>query len=131
MIRTLAQDRADADSGGLRGASGEDHRFRVSKNDQVSSDRRRDRRYPMASVISVDDARAVTVNLSGTGVYFVTDQPFTAGQAILFVVTFEHSTPAGTRVTCSGRILRVDGRPDGFGVAATYEPIEFEIGTRA
>lgn len=85
----------------------------------------------MASVIAVDDARAITVNLSSTGVYFVTDQPLTAGQEILFVVTFEHSTPAGTRVTCNGRILRIDGRPDGFGVAATYEPIEFEIGTGA
>lgn len=131
MTRTLAQDRADADSGRLRAASGDDRRFRVSQISRVSSDRRRDRRYPMASVISVDEGRAITINLSSTGVYFVTDQPLTAGQEILFVVTFEHSTRAGTRVTCNGRILRIDERPDGFGVAATYEPIEFEIGTGA
>lgn len=85
----------------------------------------------MASVISVDGARAITVNLSSIGVYFVTDQPLTAGQEIQFVVTFEHAKPAGTRVTCNGRILRIDGRADGVGVAATYEPIEFAIGTGA
>jgi hypothetical protein len=131
MIRTRAQRWADADSRRLGAASGNDHRFSVASNDRVSSDRRRDRRYSMASVISVDDARAITVNLSSTGVYFVTDQPLTAGQQILLVLTFEHSTPAGTRVTCNGRILRVDGRPDGFGVAAAYEPIEFEISSGA
>lgn len=90
--------------------------------------RRREPRYPMASIISVDDAGAVTVNMSSMGVYFVTGQPLTVDQEIRLVLAFEHTTPAGTRVTCNGRIVRVDGRHEGFGVAATYEPIGFEIG---
>jgi hypothetical protein len=94
----------------------------------VLPDRRREPRYSMALIISVDDTGAVTMNMSSMGVYFVTGQPLAAGQEIQLGVSFKHAMPVRTRVTCSGRIVRVDGRPEGFGVAATYEPIGFEIG---
>lgn len=93
------------------------------------SDRRCAPRYPLVSVISVEGKRAVTVNVSSMGVYFVTDQPLTAGQAVLVVITFDHAASAETRATCDGRIVRVERQPDGFGVAATCEVIRFDIDT--
>jgi hypothetical protein len=130
MMWALAHYQAEADeSGGRHGRSGYDHLPPFLKDLHVLPDRRREPRYPLASNISVEDARAVTVNVSSVGVYFLTDQPLTAGQEVLLVLGFEHTAPAGTRVTCNGRIVRVDRRPEGFGVAATYEPIEFEVGT--
>jgi hypothetical protein len=93
----------------------------------VLADRRRAPRYRMASTISVEDARAVTVNVSSLGVYFMTDRPLDADQELQLVFAFEHSAPE-TRVTCNGRVVRVERRPAGFGVAATYEAIGFDIG---
>jgi hypothetical protein len=99
------------------------------KDLHVLPDRRCAPRYPIASVISVGGERAVTNDMSSIGVYFVTDQPLTTGQEVLLVIAFDHAAPAETRVTCDGRIVRVEPRPEGFGVAATYEVIGFEIGT--
>jgi hypothetical protein len=132
MLWALTDDQAEAEKHGRRhDRSGEDHLPRFLKDLQVLSDRRRAPRYPIASVISVEDARAVTVNVSSIGVYFVTDQPLTAGQEVLLVLAFDHTAPAETRVTCHGRIVRVERLPEGVGAAATYEAIGFEIGTSA
>jgi hypothetical protein len=90
-------------------------------------DRRRALRYPIASIIWVADARAVTMDLSSTGVYFAAEWPFTVGEEVPLVLAFEHSAPSRTRVICKARIVRVDPRLDGFLVAAAYEPIRFEI----
>jgi PilZ domain len=95
----------------------------------VLADRRCALRYHIASSISVEDSPAVTENVSSMGVYFVTDRPLTADQEVLLVFAFDHAAPE-TRVTCNGRIVRVERRPGGFGVAATYEAIGFEIGTK-
>ena len=92
------------------------------------ADRRLAPRYRIASTISVEDARAVTVNVSSMGVYFMTDRPLDADQEFQLVFAFEYSAPE-TRVTCNGRVVRVERRPVGFGVAATYEAIGFDIGT--
>ena len=94
-------------------------------------DRRRALRYPIASTISVGETRAVTIDLSSTGVCFAANWPFTVGQEVPLVLSFEHSAPGKTRVICKARIVRVDRLFDRFQVAATYEPIGFEIGGTA
>ncbi len=93
----------------------------------MDPERRRAPRYPLALEIDVNGGTGVTVNLSETGVYFLTAHAVAADQELALVFPFEHAAPSGTRAACAARVLRVDRRAEGFGVAATYETITFEI----
>jgi hypothetical protein len=56
----------------------------------------------------------VTRDFSTEGVYFETDQAFSAGQAIMFSILMEHSC---IRLRCHGEVLRVERIGEKRGVA--------------
>jgi hypothetical protein len=90
-------------------------------------ERRRAPRYTVAHEILVNGGTGVTRDLSSSGVYFETDCLLVADQPVSLVFPFQHAAPSGTRAACAARVLRVDRRQRGYGVAATYEFIGFEI----
>jgi hypothetical protein len=92
----------------------------------VHPERRCEPRYPVAVEIKVDNGSGMTANFSGTGVYFETRERLSADDEITIVFPFHHAVP-GARASCSARVLRVDQRSDGIGVAASYEAISFEV----
>ncbi len=63
------------------------------------------------------------MNVSSTGVYVEIACSLQLGQQVAFVFDFGHAAPGGTRAACAARVLRVDRRKKGYGVAATYEAI--------
>ncbi len=66
--------------------------------------------------------------MSGSGVYFETDESFTAGSVVDFSVDLEYARVEGTiRLICSGRIVRVDRRKGKLGIAVAIESHRFEI----
>ena len=65
-----------------------------------------------------DQAKGVTVNMSATGVYFVTDAALSAGQPVRFSIQFENNTdPSGILfLECEGNVTRVEHAGEKFGV---------------
>lgn len=89
-------------------------------------ERRRTPRYRLDAEIAVSDGIGRTIDLSANGVYFESSIAFAPGQEVALVFPFEH-VARGTSVHCSARIVRVERRGDGFGIAATYEPVSFSV----
>lgn len=100
----------------------------------MTTDLRSSQRYslslPVEAVVSTrqDSIQAVSENISGNGIYFVSQQPLAADERILFIVTLSQDTfrPARTRIHCRGRVVRVDHRGTTYGVAAAIEHYRFE-----
>lgn len=93
----------------------------------LKRDRRGPHRYAIVATMPLNGSGVVqSMNLSSSGIYFRTDQPFAGGQEISLTLPFTHAGPPGTRVRCAARVVRVERLENGYGVAATYEPIAFE-----
>jgi len=91
----------------------------------VDQERRRAPRYRIDAEIAVDDGTGRTIDLSSNSVYFEAARPLTPGDEVVLVFPFEHS--GGACVRCTARVVRVDVRGDLFGIAATYEPVSFNV----
>ena len=83
-------------------------------------------RYEATVPVSLEHGKGVTRNVSSSGVYFETDQAFTAGSAVSFRLDFENAPGGPLRVTCEGKIVRVEQRDGKLGVAATITDYKFE-----
>jgi hypothetical protein len=82
-------------------------------------DRRVAKRYAVALPVDLTPGRAVTRDVSETGIYFETSQPLAAGATLRFILTLGQNDPDGRfRVECEGRIVRVEHRGPTLGVAA-------------
>jgi hypothetical protein len=68
--------------------------------------------------IRSERGKGLTRDISVSGVYFETEEPHSAGAAILFTLVLEYSEPMPLRLSCVGEVLRVDTHGDTFGVAA-------------
>jgi hypothetical protein len=81
-------------------------------------ERRRMPRYPVRLAVETERGKGLTRDISVSGVYFETEEPHSAGAAILFTLVLEYSEPMPLRLSCVGEVLRVDTHGDTFGVAA-------------
>jgi hypothetical protein len=94
----------------------------------AGSERREAPRYAITADIPLAGNVSITcVNLSSRGIYFHTGQAFVEGQEMSLTLPFNSAGPSETRVTCNARVVRVEQFRDGYGVAATYEPVAFEV----
>lgn len=87
----------------------------------MTSERRKADRYPLGVKVEFDGGTGLTRDVSGLGVFFVTDVRFGIGDDVAFLLVI----PEAVNVQCSGTVARVleeeDGRW-GIGVAIdTYE----------
>ena len=92
----------------------------------MNQERRRTPRYRLDATIAVAAGTGRTIDLSSNSVYFESPRPFSPGDEVPLIFPFE-SGGTGTRVQCTGRVVRVDPRGQLFGVAATYEPVVFKV----
>ena len=71
-----------------------------------------------------DGGTGTTLNFSPSGVYFLTASSFSTGDALSFELRLSPPmTESSICLECHGRVLRVESRPDGFGIAATIESL--------
>lgn len=89
-------------------------------------ERRRAPRYKLDATIAVAEGTGRTIDLSSNSVYFESIQSFAPGDNVPLVFPLGNGG-AGARVQCMARIVRVDPRGEAFGIAATYEPVEFTV----
>ncbi len=92
----------------------------------MNQERRRTPRYRIDATIAVDDGTGRTIDLSSNSVYFESERSFAPGDQVALVFPFEHSG-TGASVKCTAQVIRVDPRGRLFGVAATYEPVAFNV----
>jgi hypothetical protein len=92
----------------------------------VNQERRRSPRYRVDATIAVAAGTGRMIDLSSNSVYFESDQPFSPGEEVPLVFPLE-SGGSGAQVQCTGRVVRVDQRGPLFGIAATYEPVIFNL----
>ena len=95
----------------------------------MNQERRRTPRYRIDATIAVDEGTGRTIDLSSNSVYFESERALTPGDRVALVFPFEHKG-SGASVRCTAQVVRVDPRRGLFGVAATYEPVAFDVSPR-
>ena len=90
-------------------------------------ERRQARRYRVSLTVDLENGSGETRDVSESGVFFETDQPFALGQMIRFSVMLAYAYP-GTpfQLHCAGPIVRVEGRDGTVGVAVALSAIRLE-----
>jgi hypothetical protein len=71
----------------------------------------------------------VARNVSASGIYFVTHSVFHIGQAVELELEFPDLPGGALRVTCSGRVVRVQSEGTTWGVAAAIANFAFRRST--
>jgi hypothetical protein len=91
----------------------------------VTEERRRNPRYQLDAEITVEGDAGRTIDVSANSVYFEVGRAWPPGATLSLVFPFEHAGP-GSTVKCAAQVVRVEERGEGlFGIAATYEPVDF------
>lgn len=86
------------------------------------TERRRARRLPVDLRIEFDSGTGLSRDVSGLGIFFVTDsETLSAGDQIRFTMFI----PDAVNVQCEGRVVRVSREEDGkAGVACTIDSFD-------
>jgi hypothetical protein len=85
---------------------------------EAQVERRRMPRYPVGLAVETEKGKGLTRDISASGIYFETEELYSAGAPIHFMLVLEYSEPRPLRLSCAGEVLRVDTHGDTFGVAA-------------
>lgn len=88
-------------------------------------DRRRHERFRSDLVIRVGRGYGKLRDLSASGVYFTTDQTFLLDEVLLFALEFPGASTGPLAATCEARVVRLEPRADGIGVAAAITDLHF------
>lgn len=83
-------------------------------------EKRREERFDLEAPVIFDNGCGLSRDMSLSGIYFVTDQPFTPGRTVKFSVTLEYIRPGKPlQLDCQGQVLRIEPVGKQFGVAAS------------
>ena len=84
------------------------------------SEKRREERFDLEVPVIFDNGCGLSRDMSLSGIYFVTNQPFTPGRTVKFSVRLEHIRPGKPlQLDCQGQVLRIEYVGEQFGVAAS------------
>jgi len=91
-------------------------------------ERRQALRFPMTLPVELERGSGITRNISTSGVFFETDQVFSAGALIRLILVLEEPTYPGTpiRLHCQGQIVRAEAHEEKVGVAVAFTSYRFE-----
>ena len=72
--------------------------------------------------VTLENGVGVTRDISLTGIYMKTSQPYALGDRVKFTLELEYVVPEGPmQFTCVGRIVRVENLDGEYGVASTID----------
>lgn len=84
--------------------------------------RRTTERILMEVPITVGEELGTTRDISGGGVYFLTDGVFAKGEQIRFSITLERAIPnKPLKLNCQGKIVRIENMGNQLGIAAKID----------
>ena len=91
------------------------------------SEQRRAPRHSGKLPVELESGKGLTRDFSDSGIFFETEKSFTPGQPIEFTIVLEHIDPERpVRLKCKGKIIRVEGKGQKIGVAASIQSYTFE-----
>jgi len=86
----------------------------------MGEDRRREKRIKIEAPVMLLSGMGMSRNISGSAIYFVTEQFLPPGCPINFFVRLDHdSLDKPLHLQCRGLVLRVDVAGEKFGIAAS------------
>jgi hypothetical protein len=90
-------------------------------------ERRTSTRFRGKLPVEFEYGTGVTRDFGSSGVYFVTDQVFSAGEPIEFFLCLDHTgIERRVRLRCEGEVRRVEPEGEKVGVAIAIGAYEFE-----
>jgi len=86
----------------------------------MGEERRREKRIKIEAPVMLLSGMGMSRNISGSAIYFVTEQFLPPGCPINFFVRLDHaSLDKPLHLQCRGLVLRVDVAGEKFGIAAS------------
>lgn len=80
----------------------------------------------MALPVELEEGTGITRDLSLSGIFFETEQPFSPKEPISFTLVFEgRSWRRSIRLECEGQVVRVEPSNGKVGIAATISSYRF------
>ena len=87
---------------------------------ETHHNKRHEERFLMEVPVILEGGMGLSRDISGSGIYFVTDQPLIPGGSVKFSVKLKHVRPGKpVRLDCQGQVLRVEAAGEKLGVAAS------------
>ena len=84
------------------------------------------RRYVLALPVQLARGSGLTRDVSTGGVYFLTDQAYPLDSQLDLTLVFDATVPESPiQVQCHARVVRVELRSDGVGIAAAITSLSF------
>jgi hypothetical protein len=75
--------------------------------------------------VHLEPGSGVTRDVSQSGVYFLTDQPFSPGMPVSFILKLDYVFPGEpVHLRCRGKVVRVEEVGDRVGVAASISDFQ-------
>jgi hypothetical protein len=83
--------------------------------------KRRESRFRATFPVEIEPAGGITVDMSGSGIAFITEHPYEVGDEISLRIIMGKRGPEKQELECRGRIVRVESTDGGFRVGASVE----------
>ncbi len=90
-------------------------------------ERRQAVRYPIPFHVELERGSGISRDISTSGIFFETDQAFSAGAPIQLTLVLELTSPSiPTYLQCRGQIVRTEQHQERMGVAVAFTSYRFE-----
>ncbi len=91
-----------------------------------TDDKRGSQRIKIEVPVYIGRQKAITRDISWSGIYFLTDQSNFGGGVLDFSLNFTYALPGKPiRLDCQGEIIRVEQQGEKFGVAAKINNFQY------
>ena len=91
-----------------------------------NDEKRMSQRIQVEVPVYIGHLKAVTRDVSWSGIYFLADQPFTEGGELNFSLDLNYALPGKPiKLDCQGEIIRVEQQGDKFGIAARINNFQY------
>ncbi len=92
----------------------------------LTDEKRASQRIHVEVPIYIGHEKAVTRDVSWTGIYFLTDQSFFEGTDLNFSLDLSYALPGKTiKLDCQGEVIRIEQLGEKFGIAAKINNFQY------
>ena len=90
------------------------------------SEKRASQRIQVEVPVYIGQEKAVTRDVSWSGIFFLTDQAFVQGGSLIFSMDLSYALPGKPiRLDCQGEVIRIEQFGKKFGIAARINDFQY------
>ena len=90
------------------------------------SEKRASQRIQVEVPVYIGQVKAVTRDVSWSGIFFLTDQAFVQGGSLNFSLDLSYAVPGKPiKLDCQGEVLRVEKLGNQYGIAAKINDFQY------